>query len=338
MPFWTTQNVPPDRQLGYWREMLCEAYIALDSDSRRGSEFSGSVAAHLISDINVTRLRAEEHRVMRGPSEIRKTPLEYYFVNMQVRGDVLVSHCGREVHVRPDEFYVVDSTEPYDLHYRHDQEIFSFRVPKRQFDALVHRPADRMAVRVSRDTPMGAVAVDFLQSLLRQPQALPLAAGQSVAGMITELVALSLDSEAARAEHGALSGKPALLRTIMASADKTLMDPALSVRSMCERFGISPSYLHRLFATKDVSFGDWVRNRRLERCADELARVPGKSISGIALSWGFNDVSHFNHAFRKRFQMAPREYRQLHGPAPRAGFDGGHRRQAGDDHEAGPTR
>jgi AraC family transcriptional activator of tynA and feaB len=33
------------------------------------------------------------------------------------------------------------------------------------------------------------------------------------------------------------------------------------------------------------------------------------NISEIAYAWGFNDLSHFNRAFRARFGMTPREWR-----------------------------
>ena len=97
MPFWTTQDLPSDKQFGFWREVLCEAFITLNPSRKSRGTFSGSVEANMLSDVNVTRLLTEEHRVIRGAREIRKTPLEYYFVNMQVKGDVLAKQRGREV-------------------------------------------------------------------------------------------------------------------------------------------------------------------------------------------------------------------------------------------------
>jgi len=40
---------------------------------------------------------------------------------------------------------------------------------------------------------------------------------------------------------------------------------------------------------------------------DENQRA--SNISEIAYRWGFNDLSHFNKAFRARFDMTPREWR-----------------------------
>jgi AraC-like DNA-binding protein len=309
MPFWTTQDVATEQQFGYWREVLCEAFITLNPSRKNGGGFLGSVAADLVSDVNVTRLLTEEHRVIRDAPEIRKTPLEYYFINMQIKGDVVARQRGREVLIRPDEFYIVDSTEPYDLDYRSDLEIYSFRVPKRKLEPLLKDPARQTAVRVSRETPMGELAIDFLQSVLRLSNVIPPAAGKSVANMIAELVALSLGASEHASESAGGSVHHALLTSILKFVEANLHDPALSVELVCRRFGISQRYLHRVFESAEMTFGECVRGKRLELCAAELARNRDRPVSTIALSSGFNDVSHFNHCFRKRFGSSPREYR-----------------------------
>jgi AraC family transcriptional activator of tynA and feaB len=307
MPFWTTLDQPSYEQFSYWREVLCEAFVSL-SPARKGSGgFKGNVTAHLLSDINVTTLVTEEHRVIRGLAEIQKSPLEYYFVNMQIKGDVLAKQRGRETLIRPNEFYIVDSTEPYDLDYRSDVEIFSFRIPKRQLQPLLG-DAERTAIRVSTETPLGMLAVNFLQSIIRLPDNIPATARPSVARMMTELVALSLGANVDAMQKGEEAISNALLVSILRFIDENLHKPTLSVETVCLKFRISPRYLHRLFESSEMTFGELVRNRRLERCASELSCGPQRPISAIALSWGFNDISHFNHSFRRRFGVSPREH------------------------------
>jgi AraC-like DNA-binding protein len=38
----------------------------------------------------------------------------------------------------------------------------------------------------------------------------------------------------------------------------------------------------------------------------------GNSISAYAFACGFNDMTHFSKAFRKKFGMSPTEFRQLY--------------------------
>ena len=309
MPFWTTQDLSTDNQFSFWREVLCEAFIALNPSRKGRGAFFGSVEANMVSDVNVTRLLTEEHRVIRAAPEIRKTPLEFYFVNMQIKGEVLAKQRGREVLIRPNEFYIVDSTEPYDLDYRSELEIFSFRVPKKRLDPLLKNPRGATAIRVSKDTATGDLAVDFLKSVLRQPH-LPAMAGEPVADTIAKLVALSLGGSSETMETAAPSARKALLNSIGNYIEDNLNDPTLSVEAVCRRFRIAPRYLHRLFEAEQTTFGESIRAKRIERCAFELAKVPDRSISSVAFACGFNDISYFNRIFKKTFNASPREYRR----------------------------
>ena len=159
---------------------------------------------------------------------------------------------------------------------------------------------------------MGMLAVDFLQSVLKQPDAIPGATARSIANMIAEMVALSFDGRNNASEAAAARGttRVALLNTILRFIDANFREPALSVESACRRFGVSGRYLHRLFETADLRFGEYLRTRRLEASASELGRFPERPISAIAYSCGFSDISHFNHCFRKQFGVSPRDYRR----------------------------
>ena len=84
--------------------------------------------------------------------------------------------------------------------------------------------------------------------------------------------------------------------------DHRLEDLATSVN-------LRPSRLEHLFkeAVKR-SIREVIQTRRL----DEAAKLIGASyerISEIVYFVGFRDVPNFNHAFRRRFGMSPREYR-----------------------------
>ncbi|WP_354123407.1 helix-turn-helix domain-containing protein [Burkholderia ambifaria] len=56
-----------------------------------------------------------------------------------------------------------------------------------------------------------------------------------------------------------------------------------------------------------------MRNRRLRMAADELVRFPHMEVQDVASGLGFNDASSFTRAFRRAFDIAPRE---LHEYAP----------------------
>ena len=101
------------------------------------------------------------------------------------------------------------------------------------------------------------------------------------------------------------------VRWAKAHALEALRDPDLSPKRIAERQGVSPRLLQRLFAAERSSLADFIAEQRLLRCEREL-RDPlhsARSITDIALSWGFNDASRFAKVFRRRFGESPREMR-----------------------------
>ncbi|MHC4925214.1 MAG: helix-turn-helix transcriptional regulator [Planctomycetota bacterium] len=70
----------------------------------------------------------------------------------------------------------------------------------------------------------------------------------------------------------------------------------------------------------DESPGRWLLQRRLDHAAALLRGAGERPVTEIALDSGFEDISHFNTAFRNRFSCTPTAYRA--GEAPPSGLPG----------------
>lgn len=116
------------------------------------------------------------------------------------------------------------------------------------------------------------------------------------------------DPEPAR---GGRSEPPHQWRMLVECIDAHLSDPGLGPAVVAAMRGISTRHLHRLFRHAGVSFGSFVRARRLQRCRDDLTdpRFDGLPLTEIAYRWGFSDSSHFSRCFRSAFGCTAREFR-----------------------------
>lgn len=87
-------------------------------------------------------------------------------------------------------------------------------------------------------------------------------------------------------------------------------DGQVRVSELASRVGLGPSRLEHLFKFHaKTSIRDFVRERRLEKAA-EMLRGTNERISAIGEMVGFNDPSNFNHAFKKRYGVTPRAFRE----------------------------
>lgn len=82
------------------------------------------------------------------------------------------------------------------------------------------------------------------------------------------------------------------------------------IQDMAESFGISRSYMSKIFARQEgMTIQQYMIGERLEHAANML-KYTDYNISVIAEYFCFATQSHFGKQFKARFGMTPREYRQ----------------------------
>lgn len=101
------------------------------------------------------------------------------------------------------------------------------------------------------------------------------------------------------------------IRRVRTVLDEQYRDPP-SIHELAAMVGLSASRLAHLFRDEvGMSIRSYVVDRRLQMAAMLIVQTH-EHISQIAYGVGFNDVSNFNHSFKKRFGMAPGEHRKSH--------------------------
>ncbi len=89
------------------------------------------------------------------------------------------------------------------------------------------------------------------------------------------------------------------------------LDGDLSLEALAEEAGFSAFHFHRVFAgVVGEPLHAYVRRARLERAALELERRPDRSITDIALDYGFSSSANFSRAFKEAFGTSARAFRE----------------------------
>jgi AraC-like DNA-binding protein len=83
----------------------------------------------------------------------------------------------------------------------------------------------------------------------------------------------------------------------------------VSLGDLARVAAMSRSHLSRTFRDAvGVPLRVYVRNLRLERAQQMLARSPRASLTEVALEAGFYDLPHFDKVFRERYGVSPSEF------------------------------
>lgn len=309
MASWNASELPERDRFPYWKEVLCEAYIALNPAREGELPFHGEVRAHLLDSINVTTISSSRQKVHRGRLEISRMPQEVYFLNLQVKGQCRMMQGGREALLEPGDFSLVDSTEPYLNDYCSDDWTqYSFRIPRALLKPLLRQADKQTAIRITNANPIASIAVDYLKSIAQNVEHVE-AAATPIANHIVELVAMAAGVSAGEEDRARGALRAQLSRSLVQFISANAADPELTPAKAAHHFRISVRYVHLLLEESGETFSRLLLRHRLERCADALRAEASGPISEIAFRWGFNDLSHFSRTFRGHFGMAPREYR-----------------------------
>jgi AraC-like DNA-binding protein len=94
--------------------------------------------------------------------------------------------------------------------------------------------------------------------------------------------------------------------------DVNLSKPYLNAEYIAEHFNVSSRYLRDAFSGSPHTLGSYIRVTRLARCRENLREVGllHRSITEIAICWGFNDPAYFSRAYRNHFGVSPSEDRK----------------------------
>jgi len=304
MAVWDVASRPPREQFGYWREVICEAFVPL-TPSRIGEPdgFRSRVETRPLAHLVRARLASQPQRTSHGRGEVARTDGAYLFVNLQTAGTCAVGQSGRRALVRPGQFTVVDTAEPYHFEFDLPWGMVSYRIPHSVLGGRLDG-VRALTARAIDARGAGAVVAAVMSSMWDLENGL--------GAPDVELALVSAVSAVAGERAGATADRRAVLRAeIERRVDAELADPALSVATVSRQVGISPRTLHTVVSAGGETFAAMVRRRRLERAAVLLAEAgPALTVTDIAASVGFDGPSSFSRAFRRQFGRPPTDLRR----------------------------
>jgi AraC-like DNA-binding protein len=253
------------------------------------------------------------HEIVRSPQHTSRFPDDHYLISLQRRGRSRIAQGGDAFALDPGEIGLVDGQRPFRIGFPEAVSRVIAVIPRATLDTRAPWLARTPARKISRASPYVDLARRHLLQLASKDESL----GESEAVLLTDNLCNLLALASAR-DTPINALRPQLqLEALLAFCRRHLSDPELSPQRAAAALGISVRTLHLRFASTGRSFSRWLIDNRLEACGRALRdpRQRACRISEIAYRFGFNDLSHFNKAFRARFDMTPGEWRSSPEPS-----------------------
>jgi len=311
---YSTANVPSNQRARFVQSIADDCYGSffhwepLDNES-----FSLNMAVRHFGDIMIARHQSSGFaQVNRG--QCARWLKRRYVVHAAVNSGQTLVFDRKPIVLNGGDFTLLDTSRCCMREQVGAAETIAFAVPEEPLRRHVPNIDDLVGQIFSSKDSLCAAAVALLRSASELDD---VSASESVGKRMTKTL-LDLLGILAEGRVGPAAGKAGSKhRAVRATAarryvDEHLADPNLSVTSVADALEVSTRYLHMIFAREEQSLLDYIRKARLDACSAQLLSPASRdrSISEIAYSWGFNDLSHFCRLFRATFGMSARDYRK----------------------------
>ena len=278
-----------------------------------GAPFSGSLECGALGDAGLYRLIATPHRFARSAHDRVMGSPSPLMMFLQLKGSACFEQGGQSAVLEPGDWCVLDAAEPFaiDNPTGCDHIIFT---PPRPIDPVLVDLIGRSRARQCRgDQSSSRLVYTMLNGAYEQFDQLPWDAASNLAHAIASLAWHALHECCERPKEAA--ARDVQRSKFKAFIEKNLSEPELSVDSIAAGCGCSARSVHRAFADDPQgSVSNYIWHRRVAHCASALRNPSNvsRSVTDIALSWGFSSSSHFSRVFKRSFGTSPKAYMTGH--------------------------
>ncbi|WP_329277578.1 helix-turn-helix domain-containing protein [Streptomyces sp. NBC_01451] len=314
-----SEDVAAEDRFDHWRELVGRTHAPSDMSSEYAADFWAEQRLLPLGPVTVWPGSFRPMRFRRSARMVRQSDPEFYHVSLVLAGGLGVDQAGRADTHGPQDLYVIDTSQPYDIRPPADQERcvvtgVGVEFPKVLVPVSPDRVGDLLARRLSAQEGVGALLSGFLTGVVRQADSLQPSDAPRLGNVVLDLLlawfAQELGTESALPPE---NRHRTLTAHVRAFIRRNLHDPDLTPPVIAAAHHISVSYLHRVFQeqTHGETVAAWIRGQRLEGARRDLADPALRStpVHVIATRWGLRRPAEFSRAFRSAYGVPPTEYR-----------------------------
>lgn len=306
-----TNSLKEAERFAYWRDVICDAYLPIRCETPVPRAFTGRIALDRFSTLDISQVSGSAQHVSRHRHDIARNSEAHFMLSVQLSHTANIRQGGRTALLRPGDFALYSTSEPYDIECPDGVDQLILKFPQ---DALLHRvpQADMLTgLRIGAGDGIGGMISTQIRQCATSIASQPDVVQRHLQDMLMDLVSTGL-STLPDVSYELSRPKKMLLARARAAIRLHLRDDALDRQFLADRMGMSARNLGRVFEAEGLSIAASIRQARLEAIADDLIdpRMMGATISQIAMKWGITNFQHLSKLFKQTYGVTPRDYRR----------------------------
>lgn len=313
----STRDLPKGSKVELWNAFGSETLSDMLVDPDDSETFNARLSRLEVADIGFVWMETNSATARRRSPEIGTWASGHgdaFLLTIQEMGRSWLEHGGQGGGLLPGDMILRGGSRPWVTRSCGRMSTVTLKIPRQRLQDRVSDP-DRLAGSIlsgndARIRMAASVILSMKRSLADMPE---VGWSEAVSDIVMETLSLACERgaplSAVQAPGDAVSRS--LWRDIAHYVEMHLDDPDLSVSTIALATGQSVRSLQRFFVRAGKTSSHFILEKRLDRAAAYLRDEGGsrRSITDIAFSVGFNELSYFSRAFSDRFGMSPRSFR-----------------------------
>lgn len=268
-------------------------------------KFTGELETSYARSLKLSTVTAGNVNLFRTRQEIKNSHDAWFYAVFQLEGGAEIEQDDRRSILNTGDITLLDASRPCSISWQEKSRQISLLVPRQIIEKQCRFQEVSCALTLSRSLPTVQLSHRLLQESMGNADLSDRESEAALEAMVCLL------RPAFQQRDITPPRKERQFQHVLSLIDDNIQSEVLRPEWIATESGMSVRSLYRMFADKGLVVAQYIKNRRLDLCAQMLrAASDEEKLAGIGYSWGFADHSHFSTAFKQRFGVSPGEYRK----------------------------
>jgi AraC family transcriptional activator of tynA and feaB len=267
--------------------------------------FAGAIQEFHSHALRLSVVDAAQTRLYRTRREVEQSDGCHFFTVFQLHGQSVMEQGDRQAVLSAGDITLIDAAQPSSFTYQQGSRQLSLLLPRSYLEQQLRFTDLPGARRIAADTAVAKLSQQLVLGSMHNTQMSRLESEAVLNAVATLLQPALIGQDEEQDSHERIFTRS------LAFIDRHIQSEQLRPEWVASEIGVSVRSLYRLFARKGLVVAQYIKNRRLDLCAQVLRQAKERQkLGNIGYDWGFTDHSHFSTAFKARFGVSPSAYRK----------------------------
>ncbi|MEH0637028.1 AraC family transcriptional regulator [Streptomyces bottropensis] len=304
----TTEEVNPRERADFWAERIGSYQSRMGFRYAQSDDFCGETVRQRTDTYQLVKYRSDEIEYTRTMRQVRQDPDEDYRLLLPTSGEIVLRQHGGEARLTPGTAALVTFAAPFQCLQSDAIDAFILTIPAREVDGRLNTRSP-VASGLDLGSGLGRIVGSMLTGLHEEREHLTDPEFNAVTDRIVELVCMLTAGDDRPDAPGQLGEVETLVRRYVRDH---AADPNLNGTAVARALGWSLRQIQLALQKAGTTPRELIREERLRLVRDRLlcTECEHMTITDLAYAAGFSSASALSTAFRRRYDVSPREMRQ----------------------------